>query len=101
MMNNAAFSSNKRESFERTDLNYVLEAVVMTSVSRPTRYLSILSSPVTNMSIGSPFIHPPQMPSEIILTMLTIWNDKSSSSAGDYARQVLDHALADLMECSM
>lgn len=43
-----------------------LEAVVMTSVSRPTRYLSILSSPVTNMSIGSPFIHPPQMPSENI-----------------------------------
>ncbi|CAF3044570.1 unnamed protein product [Rotaria socialis] len=58
------------------------EAVVMTSVSRPIRHLSHISSPITNMSIGSPFIHPPQMPS-------------------DYARQVLDNALADLMECSM
>jgi len=58
------------------------EAVMMTSVSRPTRYLSILSSPITNMSIGSPLIHPQQMPS-------------------DYSRQVLDNALADLMECSM
>ena len=73
----------------------------MTSVSRPTRYLSILSSPVTNMSIGSPFIHPPQMPSEITLTMMLISIEKSPSSSGDYARQVLDHALADLMECSM
>ncbi|CAF1433427.1 unnamed protein product [Rotaria magnacalcarata] len=58
------------------------EPVVMTSVSRPVRHLSHISSPITNMSIGSPFIHPPQMPS-------------------DYARQVLDNALADLMECSM
>jgi len=40
-----------------------LEAVIMTSVSRPTHYLSLISSPVTNMSIGSPFIHPHQMPS--------------------------------------
>ncbi|CAF4182155.1 unnamed protein product [Adineta steineri] len=58
------------------------EAVVMTSVSRPTRHLSVLSSPITNMSIGSPIIHTYQMPS-------------------DYARQLLDNALADLMECSM
>ena len=36
----------------------------MTSVSRPTRYLSILSSPITNMSIGSPLIHSSQMPSK-------------------------------------
>jgi hypothetical protein len=36
----------------------------MTSVSRPTRYLSMLSSPITNMSIGSPLIHPSQMPSK-------------------------------------
>ena len=44
-------------------LEFYSEAVIMTSVSRPARYLSLLSSPVTNMSIGSPFIHPPQMPS--------------------------------------
>lgn len=47
-----------------------LEAVVMTSVSRPTRYLSHLSSSVTNMSIGSPFIHPPQMPSKNKICLL-------------------------------
>lgn len=35
----------------------------MTSVSRPVRYMSHLSSSVTNMSIGSPFIHARQMPS--------------------------------------
>jgi hypothetical protein len=36
----------------------------MTSISRPTRYLPVVSSPITNMSIGSPLIHPPQMPSK-------------------------------------
>ncbi|CAF1073220.1 unnamed protein product [Adineta ricciae] len=60
-----------------------LDAVVMTSVFRPTRHLSGLSSPIANMSIGSPLLHSHHiMPS-------------------DYARQVLDNALADLMECSM
>jgi hypothetical protein len=69
----------------------------MTSVSRPTRYLSILSSPITNMSIGSPLIYPPQMPSKNIFEIILF----NISSLGDYARQVLDNALADLMECSM
>ncbi|UJR32222.1 hypothetical protein I4U23_019687 [Adineta vaga] len=58
------------------------DSITMTSVIRPIHHLSILSSPVINMSIGSPFLPSSQMPS-------------------DYARQVLDNALADLMECSM
>jgi len=71
----------------------------MTSVSRPTHYLSLISSPVTNMSIGSPFIHPHQMPS-MSSSFLFIKKNKIHC-LGDYARQVLDNALADLMECSM
>jgi len=71
----------------------------MTSASRPARYLSILSSPITNMSIGSPLIHPPQMPSKTNFNLFYI--KKIISFLGDYARQVLDNALADLMECSM
>ncbi|CAF0738589.1 unnamed protein product [Rotaria sordida] len=74
-------NSTKNSRQEFLALTPESEPVVMTSASRPTRYVSHLSSSVTNMSIGSPFIHPPQMPS-------------------DYARQVLDNALADLMECS-
>ena len=41
-----------------------LEAVVMTSVSRPTHFVSHFSSPIVNMSIDSSFMHPRQMPSK-------------------------------------
>ncbi len=73
---------------------------MMTSVSRPTRYLPILSSPITNMSIGSPLLHPAQMPSKKNLKLSYI-EENMIEFLGDYARQVLDNALADLMECSM
>ncbi len=52
------------------------------------------------MSIGSPFVHPPQMPSKKS-SRLPYIKKYITWFLGDYARQVLDNALADLMECSM
>jgi hypothetical protein len=52
------------------------------------------------MSIGSPLLHPAQMPSKKNLKLSYI-EENMIEFLGDYARQVLDNALADLMECSM
>jgi hypothetical protein len=78
-----------------------ISELMLNSIYRSNHGLSyVSSSSFSNMSIDSPLIHPPQMPSssrhideQHAIEHLLI--------SGEYARQVLENALADLMECSM